>query len=170
MKIAIFVFTISLVFTFNKAFSQDTIHWSPCYKLKWEDFQGTPDTTSKFKAVSAASINYTLTNDEKSFSYNVICVFYKKKSWSKSKSGNLLRHEQGHFDLAELFARKLRQAFKNYKFNNPATIQNDFKQIAKDIRSERDKVNTMYDKETNFSINKEKQVYWSKRIAKELLK
>ncbi|MBK7883871.1 MAG: DUF922 domain-containing protein [Chitinophagaceae bacterium] len=121
--------------------------------MKWEDFQGTPDTTSKFKAVSILGINYSFTSDEKSFSYNVTCTFNKKRSWTRSNNSTLLQHEQGHFDISELFVRKLRQAFKNYKYNNPATIKSDFKKIATDIRNECSKLDDLYDKETNFSIN-----------------
>lgn len=148
--------------------SQDTIYWSTCYKLKWDDFLSTPDNNSKFKAVSSVGINYRLTHDEKSFAYSITCTFNRKKSWSKSTDSTLLGHENTHFNITELFARKLNQAFKNYKMNVPATIQNDFKKIAMLIRSQRDSMDNLYDKETNFSINKKKQLFWDKKIAKEL--
>ena len=170
MKIILFFYCVLCSFqTIAQTQSNiDTIYWTPSYKLKWEDFQAKPDSNSKFKAVTAASINYTITNDEKSFSYKVSCVFYKKRSWRLSNENILLQHEQGHYDLAELFARKMRLAFKKYKFSNPATVKNDIKKIATTIRAERDRINVLYDKETNFSINKKKQLYWSNKIKAEL--
>lgn len=163
--IVIFLFiTVS-----NKSFSQDTIHWRPDYKLKWEDFQGIPDSTSQHKAISSPSINYSLFYNEKTFNYEVFCSFNKKKSWVKGKDSVLLIHERGHFDIAELFARKLRQLFKSYNLNAP-TIKNDFKKMYDKVRIERDKMDDLYDKETDFSKNKQKQAYWNKKIVQELKK
>jgi hypothetical protein len=170
MKIIILTITTTLFFSFiSKTFSQDTIHWKPYYKLKWEDFQGIPDTTSKFRAISSIGINYTLTFNKKAFSYNVTCIFNKKESWTKSKDSTLLEHENTHFNIAELFARKLNQVYKNYKFPS-TTIRNDFEKTARVIKTERNKVDDLYDKETNFSRNKKKQNYWNNRIKTELKK
>ncbi len=153
----------------HNSISQDTIHWRPDYKLSWEDFQGRPDSNSEYKAISSPSINFSLSYNKSSFSYNVICSFNKSKSWTLSNSQNLLTHEQGHFDIAEIFARKLRQTFKNYKVNL-VTIERDFKKMYDKTISERDSMNALYDKETDFSRNKPKQLYWNKKIIKELKK
>jgi len=150
--------------------SQDTIHWSACYKLKWEDFKGKADSTSKFGATSYPGIKYFLSADEDSFSIRVICFFIKSRSWSKLKnSDTLLMHEQVHFDIAELFARKLRQAYAAYKFN--------YKTVGKSIdnlfllnKMERTKMDTLYDKETDFSRNRKQQLIWGKKIETELNK
>lgn len=168
MKALAFLFSFTFI-TCSPLFAQDTIHWRSDYKLKWEDFRGKPDTNSQYAAISSPAISFTLTYNETSFSYKVFCYFNKSKSWSLSKNQNLLSHEQGHFDIAELFARKLRKAFKNYKLN-PATIQSDFNKVYNKIREERDKLDNLYDKETNLSRNKVKQLYWTKKIIFELKK
>lgn len=80
-----------------------------------------------------------------------------------------MSHEQGHFDIAELFARKLRKAFKEYIFN-PKTIEADYNKIFSRIKTERSKMDALYDKETNLSRNKSKQLYWNKKIEAELKK
>src|SRR6187431_1107599 len=100
-----------LLFVFSAGASaqlqNDTIYWSPCYKLKWDDFKGKPDTPSKYGAVSNPVVKYYLSANEDSFTIRVICFFIKSKSWSIFKnSDTLLIHEQGHFDISELFARK----------------------------------------------------------------
>jgi hypothetical protein len=162
-----FVLSLFILLMANYSYSQDTIHWRPDYKLKWEDFQGAADTTSEYKAISSPAISYNLLSSEKKFSVKVSCYFYKSKSWTKSRSDNLLAHEQGHFDIAELFARKLRERFSIYKYN-ASSIRNDFREIYNKILDEKDKMDSLYDKETNFSRNKTNQIYWTKKIAQEL--
>lgn len=166
------LFTVLSLFIFSTcAFAQaesDTIYWSPCYKLKWDDFKGTPDTPSKYGAVSRPGIKYYLSANEDSFNVRVICFFIKSKSWSKLKSSDtLLMHEQIHFDIAELFARKLRKAFAEYKFNY-ATVGKDIDKLFLLNKQERAKMDTLYDKETDFSRNRKQQLLWNKKIKPEL--
>ena len=149
--------------------AQDTIHWQSNYKLMWSDFTGQPDMTSEYKAITAADIKFILSYNNSSFDVKVDCIFDKKKSWTSRIDSIGLVHEQGHFDIAELFARKLRKAFREYVFN-PKTIESDFNKIFDSIKKERKAFNNLYDKETNFSRNKIKQIYWNKKIATELKK
>jgi len=159
-----------LLLSFRKASAQDTIYWQPNYKLTWEDFQGPPDTISKYRAVSNSGIKYHLSTKEGSFSTKVSCYFIKTKSWARIKNSDiLLAHEQGHFDIAELFARKLRKAFAEYKFNHQ-TASSDFNFLFNTNQSEKDKVDTLYDKETNLSQNRDQQLLWNKKIKIELNK
>lgn len=152
---------------YERTFSQDTINWRPDYKLKWEDFQAKPDTTSEYGAVSSINTKFSSTNTEKDFTFNVYCFFEKKKSWVRVYTNEGLIHEQGHFNISGIFARKLMAAFKNYKFNS-ATVTQDIKKIFSQIKQERAAMDALYDKETDFhrdSINQEK---WNKKIAEEL--
>jgi predicted secreted Zn-dependent protease len=109
-----------------------------------------------------------LSTNEGSFSTKVSCYFIKTKSWARIKNSDiLLAHEQGHFDIAELFARKLRKAFAEYKFNHQ-TVSSDFNFLFNTNQSERDKVDALYDKETNLSQNRDQQLLWNKKIKIEL--
>lgn len=165
MKIAI---TLILIFLFNRSFAQDTIYWQPNYKLKWQDFQGIPDSSSKDGAISYPVIRYHLSANEDSFNVKVICFFIRSKSWSKfKKNDTLLMHEQGHFDIAELFARKLRKTFSEYKFNRQ-TVGKDIDKIFLLNRQQRTETDMLYDKETNHSQNTRQQVLWIKKIKTEL--
>lgn len=166
------IFTVLSLFVFSTAaFAQsgnDTIYWSPCYKLKWDDFKGTPDTTSIFAAVSNPIIRYKLSATDDTFNIKVFCFFLKNKSWAKFKnSDTLLMHEQLHFDIAELFARKLRKAFAEYKFNY-ATVGKDIDKLFLLNKQERAKMDTLYDKETDFSRNRTQQLLWNRKIKPEL--
>ena len=149
-------------------YSQDSIFWSPNYKLSWEDFQRKPDLSSKDDAVSSPGIKYHLSASEDSFSVRVFCFFIRSKSWSKIKSSkNLLMHEQGHFDIAELFARKLRKMFSEYKFK-AITVGKDIDYLFIMNKQGRNQFDLDYDKKTNHSQNTNQQILWNKKIRVEL--
>jgi hypothetical protein len=169
MKTFILAFILLLTTGILKTASgQDTIYWSASYKLKWNDFQGIPDTPSKYGAISNCGIKYKLSANEDSFKATVFCYFIKSKSWSIFKnSDTLLMHEQGHFDISELFARKLRKAFAEYKFNY-TTVKIDIDQLFKLNNQERVKMDSLYDKETNLSRNGKQQLLWNQKIKAEL--
>ena len=168
MNIIIRIFLFILVIGCNKGFAQDTIYWHPNYKLTWNDFQGIPDTASKNDASSFPGIRYHLHFDEDSFSTQVTSYFIKSRSWVKIKNNDtLLLHEQGHFDINELFARKLRKAFAAYQFN-AQTVKKDIKELFVLNQQEKEKMNIQYDKETNYSQDQLQQLSWQKKIQTEL--
>ena len=159
---------LSFVIISNISFGQDTIYWSPSYKLKWEDFQGKPVIPSKYGAVSNPIIKYSLSANEDSYNVKVLCFFIKSRSWSQFKnSDTLLMHEQGHFDIAEIFARKLNKSIGEYQFNKN-TFQKDLDAIYKSVVDEKEKYQQQYDDETDYSRNKSKQEEWFKKIESEL--
>ena len=159
---------LALMLSYTGSFSQDSIPWTSGYKLKWQDFRGVPDRGSDRVAITVSNIGYSLTYNSTSFTVKVKCVFEKRKSWTTTLDSLVLIHEQGHFDISEIFARKLRKAFKEYKFN-AKTVQVDLKEIFTKINSERRLYNQLYDIETNSSQNQTMQQQWNKKIADELL-
>ncbi|HEX6192275.1 MAG TPA: DUF922 domain-containing protein [Chitinophagaceae bacterium] len=152
----------------SECFAQDSIPWKSSYKLKWQDFRGVPDRGSDRVAITVSNIGYSLSYNSTSFTVRIKCVFDKRKSWTTTLDSLVLIHEQGHFDISEIFARKLRKAFKEYKFNGK-TVQADLKEIFTRINSERRLYNEVYDIETNSSQNQTMQHQWNKKIADELL-
>ena len=85
----------------------------------------------------------------------------------RHKTDYILQHEQGHFDITELFARKLAKELKEYKFN-PRKYQDDVSKIYKKLMDEKEEYQNKYDKETDFSRNKEQQAEWLEKIKDEL--
>lgn len=116
-----------LFFTAVVCYSQDTIYWSPCYQLKIEDFNGTPDTTKSDLANSYIQIDYTYSVVNNQVNFKINCYFLKNLSWTKYNMAAIMEHEQCHFDIAELFALKLEQRFKAYKTTN--RVQQDLAAI-----------------------------------------
>jgi hypothetical protein len=143
------------------------IDWDPSRKLTWADFKGPVDTASKNAALTSSSINIEFGYDDSGLEYSIKCSFNKEKSWVRVRNDEVLAHEQGHFDLAELHARKLNKAMKAYKFN-PKTVSTDVNRIYDSLMNVHHQAQNRYDLETDFSRNKVKQEEWLKKIAGEL--
>jgi len=161
--VVLFIFIIPIAaFAQNK--NEELLDWSASRKLTWNDYKASPDPESDAAAstTSYLAIEYNITSS--SFGYKIQSRFSKTRSWGLHKTAYILSHEQGHFDLAEIFARKLNKQMSEYRFNK-RTYQQDLNKIYQDILDEKENMQNDYDKETNHSINKEKQAEWLKKIA-----
>ena len=145
-----------------------SIQWTAARRLAWDDFRSDPDDNSTNAALTASTIGFKYKYDtDNGFTYNITCLFEKNISWGRIKTDYILAHEQGHFDIAEIFARKLHKAIRAYNFN-PATAQKDvpaiYQKIMKDLAAAQDQ----YDSETDFSRDKEAQAEWLEKIDAQL--
>jgi len=143
------------------------IEWSNARKLTWNDFQGKPNDESDNAALTSSNINFQFGYGSAGFNYTISCRFDKNQSWVKVKSDHVLAHEQGHFDIAEIHARKLNKALKEYKYNRN-TVSQDVNKIYEDIMKKHHETQSIYDKETDHSRNSAKQEEWYKKIANDL--
>lgn len=102
------------------------IKWEEGVTLKPEDFRATkgPNKVDRKGGLTTYKIEIlpkevAVDEQDRIIGYQKMTVaayFYKNKSWLWDKGDNrLLIHEQLHFDIAELFARKIRKAFKKLK-------------------------------------------------------
>lgn len=168
----ILFYTICLIISGLQA--QDvTIPWSSSYKLSWNDFKGPIDENSEAVATTASGITfgYSLKMKGQSvegFTTTVKTYFYPEKSWYKPKQvdENVLAHEQFHFNITELFARKFRKKIAELKVSN--TIKESLNTLHKRINKDLAAMQKRYDAETNYSINKALQNKWQLFIAEEL--
>ncbi len=153
------------VFCFSQTEAEEFIKWDANKRLTWNDYKAAPNAKSDAAASTSTllSIEYKLSSTK--FGYTIKSFFSKTKSWGLHKTAYILSHEQGHFDIAEIFARKLNKEMGGYVFNK-RTYQKDLKKIYEDISEEKTEMQDEYDKETNHSINKGKQAEWLKRIEK----
>ena len=146
----------------------DCIPWTESRKLNWTDFKADSKKLSPNAAVTDSGMSIQLKCDGKTSEAVVKCYFTPSKSWTKDKeSSYLLRHEQLHFDITELFARKLRKQL--------AVFGNDCNKLSKHIQEYYDRnykefvaYQDAYDLETEHSINKEKQAFWEAKVEREL--
>lgn len=168
---------ISFVFLFLGAacFSQEIEEaylWDSKTRLTWDDFKGVVPPDSAPAATTASGISYkysaNLLHHEVQLDFEVNAFFYPNESWYKPDVCNnlILSHEQLHFDISELFARKMRKRLNETSFsdNVKAEIRKIYKETLKALSDYQDR----YDWETNFSRNREQQLRWNEQIAKAL--
>ena len=143
------------------------LDWNGDKKLTWTDFKGTPDTASTNAALTSSSITIEFGYSSRGMSYGIKCRFNTTGSWGRIKNEHILAHEQGHFDVAELHARKLNRSLKAYIFNSK-TVSRDVNAIYDSIMKEHHQFQQAYDEETDHSRKINIQKVWEEKIAGEL--
>lgn len=146
---------------------KESINWRKRRLITWADFKGTPLETAPNAAMTSTSILINFNAYKTGFQFNLTCVFYPEKSWTKVSSEHILGHEQGHFDISELFTRKLHKALKEYRFREK-TVDVDIKSIYEHIAKEQAAYQSLYDQQTNYSRNPPEQSAWQSKIISEL--
>ena len=135
------------------------IYWENSRYLSWRDFKAHPLSGTKHIAKSACGISIKRSNNKNG--YIIKAYFIPERSWYiKNKiSENTLRHEQLHFDIAELFACKMKKHFLkvNLSFEN---IKHDFDSLFLTY----EQFQQTYDKETCHGTNHTKQNNWERFV------
>lgn len=145
----------------------ELIYWKAGQRLSWADYKGKADTGSGAAASTSTYLGIDYNFSPKGLTYKISCSFSKTRSWGLHKNQHILNHEQGHFDIAEIFARRLNMKMTTYKFNNN-TYKTDLRKIYEDVVDEKEEMQDAYDKETDHSIINDKQEEWLKKIEKML--
>ncbi len=153
--------------SFSQGNEEELISWNEEKKLNWADYKGTAKPGTDAAASTATYLGIEYNFNSKGFGYKITCSFSKTKSWGLHKTDYILGHEQGHFDIAEIFARKLNKSMSVYKFNKNSFTE-DLRKIYETITSEKEEMQNDYDSDTNHSIDKEKQKEWLKKIDQSL--
>lgn len=162
----------SLLLLFNSALPtaesvKESIDWRARRTLTWNDFKAAPLESAPNAALTSTSILINYRYGDSSFSYHLQCVFYPEKSWTKVKSSRILAHEQGHFDISQLFTRRLHKALSAYKVK-PTQVDKDVMAIYQKLAEDQAAYQKQYDIETNYSRDLNGQQNWNERISREL--
>jgi len=149
------------------------IEWNENRKLTWGDFQGISVVNDTIiAAVTSCGFGYN-TNLVFPFStpkFTVRNLFYPLQSWIKDSEKfrpDLLEHEQLHFDIAEVYARRLRMELKASQANY-FNFRKKSEQIFDKIHSAYLEKQEAYEQESAYSLNTKMQNLWKKRIEDEL--
>jgi len=169
-----FIFSQILVLCFLISFYQEeeAILWHPEQRLSWANFKAEPIEGSKVAATTASGLSYqfstTEANGKYELDYTVSTFFYPERSWYHPKQCDevILSHEQLHFDISELFARKMRKVMNATTFTKD--VKAEVKAIYRKINKELAEFQQVYDIETNYSRNIEQQIFWNKKIKNAL--
>jgi hypothetical protein len=147
--------------------ARDVILWNEYYKLGWHDFEGKRSEDAIGDAGSVVQIKakpYLVKNIVR---YEVAALFLRYKSWVSDKSEALLAHEQLHFDIAELYARKIREKIRELSNRNVNDIK-IYNAAIQDLLEESNRVDKRYDTETLHGALIKKQKTWETKINAEL--
>ena len=134
-NIFFFVGFITLMsFSFVK---DDFILWQENKKLKIQDFKADNKDTIKVNrqqflgAISAIRIEYSSFQRNKNSvpDFSIKTYFDPNESWMLLKNDYVLQHEQIHFDLTELYARKMRKSVESLRQKNITNISTYRKKI-----------------------------------------
>ena len=170
------------------------IPWAEEEKLTWDDFLGIPYeypqtyerpdpgdiaftwgypklASYDFKKVNSALCQFQIT------SVDSVGLFDMNQSWTTEeakKDSDVLNHEQGHFDIFEISARKTESnmLFKIFEcpagFYDEPLIHNDIRKKVSDIGNRHQEIHDEYDLETDKGRDETNQRFWDSKIRIEL--
>lgn len=171
MKKHNYILLVLLCFVMT-SFQEDknVLLWKEDRLLTWDDFNGKPQ-----RRFAAASTHYDLLKylskaDNNSATVTIEAVFFRHESWKNKNwlNDEVLAHEQKHFDIVELFARKLRKAIKENKFQTYSALEEMLQVLYDKYDEEMDVYQDKYDNETDGSMNGNQQRAWQKKITEEI--
>ena len=94
--------------------------WTQHPVLTWDDFKGQPPKFVTYpSALSDTGFRYQLVCRDGMLDIEASAFFSPSRSWVKpnDKNPELLKHEQGHYDMAEVYALRLRKAVRDAKIS-----------------------------------------------------
>jgi hypothetical protein len=139
------------------------IPWNPSRKLAWDDFMSLPKKEGDAVASTSTSLGLSYQVRDGKLTYRITCDFSKEKSWGSLKTEYILAHEQAHFDITEIHARKLYEALFTYEFN-AATFKGDIATLYNRIVKEKEDMQEAYDGQTDHSRKRGRQIEWLEKI------
>jgi hypothetical protein len=148
--------------------------WSATRRLSWSDFQGRPPQTGEEGARTAYGLYYAWSCRGEAFSFHAVAAFHPLRSWVKpivvghpGESGRVLRHEQTHFDITEVFARRMRQRFATLA-SPCARDDAELRRLARELVDAEKETQQRYDRETNHGLLTDRQAGWNADVARML--
>ena len=145
---------------------EDTILWNADYQLTKDDFKA---VAKKGYAGYAVTIIYLYTKEtDGEMQFVVEALFSKSKSALAINSEYGIKHERGHFDICEIYARKLRQRMLKKNFMKVKNIKSEINEMYNQINTELKEAQDKYDQQTEHSMNMAQQKSWEDKISKDL--
>lgn len=147
-----------------KKLRNDTIIWKQDSLLRAEDFKAKPKKNGPLGWSSLGLFLY-YTESGGELMLSVEALFVKSKSYLAKNTEYVLKHEQIHFDIAELYARKLRKKLDEIDFKKIKDMQKEVNKHYDKLVKEYMKEQEDYDQETEHGLNSAKQKVWDEKIS-----
>jgi len=176
MKKVTTLYFLTIIFSISiNLNAQSTIEWSKDRKLTWFDFKAVPNEEVLAYALTSYKIEIqpidvlvdTNNNVQNYELLTAVAIFYPSHSWVYKKNDYLLLHEQLHFDIAGLYAFKMRIEFEKLKKQKNANFDS-YLEIYQELWTECRKRQQVYDRETSHGQHVEENNNWINKITTEL--
>lgn len=150
------------------------IRWSD-RRLTWGDFKGRPGAEAGLIAAQTAStLIHAVRCAGSNFEFSVVAAIRPNESWvrlsllqSVEQNARALRHEQTHFDLTEVHARRLRRYFT--ELETPCAIPSDsLAEMAGRVAKDESIAQERYDADTDHGRNAPEQTRWERDVEERL--
>ncbi len=152
---------------------EQTFCWDSTHPLSWDDFRG-PVRRGAGDYIAAETscgiaIETSLVGNGEAAKVYVFNTFDKQKSWVREgfQLPEVLQHEQGHWDICELYTRHMRARFDAAHITG-ANLQSAVSRIYDDVSNEYTARQEQYEQETQHGTVAREQQRWSRMIADEL--
>lgn len=179
-----FISKLSLVFLLN-CFTQylhaqngqflkvDTtkyIIWNEGQPITWNDYTLLSDSESRSGSYALTAVTHSIRGgiENGKPNFQVFVLFKKEDSWTSDNTDMaLFAHEKLHFDIAELYGRKLRKQIEAMG-NQGETDLKVYRKRIKLLLNEFNRKSQEYDRETKHGESVSKQIEWKEFILFEL--
>ena len=151
------------------------IRWSGDRRLRWSDFLGPPPAESAEAARTVYLLSYQSQCRGQEFQFSVAALFLPRQSWvrprvlaSVNERGRVLGHEQTHFDLTEIYARRMRRYFAEL-YNPCGLVEDGVKTSVDRFVREEAQAQRRYDQETRYGLEMIPQQRWDREVVEMLV-
>lgn len=150
-----------------------TIYYSKDKKLTWQDFTGEPIMTGNVGAITMSGFGYKASlkkaGDKGQLNIAVYCYFTKNKSWVKpsAKTGYILKHEQGHFDISYLASQLFIKKAKELS-NDAVSCNKSLPELYTNVIAQMNKMQNDYDTQTRNGRDEISQEKWDLFFSEQL--
>jgi hypothetical protein len=150
--------------------AEGSLIWST-QRLSWKQFHGKPKLGTSTAAQTSSGVTYIVECHGEKFRYAVLATFSPVESWvrpdiptNRTASPRTLKHEQTHFDITEVFARRLRKAFEGTTGlcpEHPKDARKVFDRLSRESQETQDR----YDDQTAHGMALDSQTRWNRSVA-----
>ncbi len=147
------------------------IAWNEGRPLTWDDYKLLEDS-SEGDSYALTAVTHSIRGGIEGGkpNFQVYVLFKIKDSWTSNRSDTaLFLHERLHFDIAELYGRKLRKQIATMGENGETNLS-VYKRKIKLLLREFNRKSLDYDEETRHGTDSEKQKEWVEFVNHELLR
>lgn len=134
-------------------------------KLDWSDFKGPVVNSSAAETTTQLQLDWVETDGK--YTFKVTAWFLPYESFTTTDRPDVLRHEQGHVDLAQIKAIQCMKALVSYQGCNErrkSKVESIYAHYVKSLNE----LQVLYDKETKHSQNSVIQKRWESNIEQGL--